>query len=92
MGRAPWPVTVVLRLVSPGAKQVGRPDGDPGPENRHGDVVLWGFVGGWICVFWVCRSFKGVALLAWLVCFFVFVLRGLGEIDVFFWPVISDEI
>ena len=30
VGRAPWPVTVVLRLVSPGAKQVGRPE-----EHRH---------------------------------------------------------
>ena len=41
MGRAPWPVTVVLRLVSPGAKQVGRPEAKS-PWRRRFVGFCWG--------------------------------------------------
>ena len=45
VGRAPWPVTVVLRLVSPGAKQVGRPE-----EHRHlrQSTQSWSSSNGWV--------------------------------------------
>jgi len=75
VGRAPWPVTVVLRLVSPGAKQVGRPE-----ENRHLRVVIeWaGFqLGMWILFAEVQGGCSNHSI-------FLFVLRGFQES--FFFP------
>ena len=85
MGRAPWPVTVVLRLVSPGAKQVGRPE-----ENRHLRQSTQsfsssnGWVFNWGCGFCL-RNFQGGCSNNSIL---LFDSRGF---EIFF-PVISGEI